>query len=115
MKTDSVIHRFFREFRGAFFTLMGEDERQAERYEFTAIEMKERAFRFGGIFKPQVEKDQLFFLKRNSGGRRFLFAFLRRDRGLSAPEPDAASLAGNRSFSHKGLRSRFASALLGVL
>ena len=29
MKTDSLIHRFFREFTGAFFTLMGEEERKA--------------------------------------------------------------------------------------
>ncbi len=63
MKTDSFLHRFFREFRGAFFTLIGDDERKAERYDFTSVEVKEQAFRFDGIFKPQAEQDPLFFFE----------------------------------------------------
>ncbi len=63
MKTDSFIHRFFREFRGAFFQLIGEDERKAESYEFTSVEVKEQAFRFDGIFKPQAPEDSLFFFE----------------------------------------------------
>lgn len=67
MKTDSFFHRFFREFRGAFFTLIGEDERKAEHYDFTAVEAKEQAFRFDGIFLPQTQGDPLFFFEAQFG------------------------------------------------
>lgn len=63
MKTDSFMHRFFREFRGAFFTLIGEDESQAECYDFISVEVKEQAFRFDGVFKPQTNEGALFFFE----------------------------------------------------
>ena len=47
--------------------MIGEDERQAERYDFTSIEVKEQAFRFDGIFKPQAEEDPLFFFEGQFG------------------------------------------------
>ena len=67
MKTDSLIHRFFREFTGAFFTLLGEEERQAEHYEFTAVEVKEQAFRFDGVFKPDSRTPPLYFFEAQFG------------------------------------------------
>jgi len=54
MKTDSIINRFFREFPGEFFTLIGENPQKAEVYEFTSVEVKEQAFRFDGVFKPKT-------------------------------------------------------------
>jgi predicted transposase YdaD len=45
MKTDSIFNRFFREFPGEFFTLIGENQQKAERYEFTSVEAKEQRFR----------------------------------------------------------------------
>lgn len=63
MKTDSFIHRFFREFKGAFFELLGEDASQAERYEFISVEVKEQAFRFDGVFRPDSASAPLFFFE----------------------------------------------------
>lgn len=63
MKTDSVINRFFREFPGEFFTLIGENRQKAERYEFTSVEVKEQAFRFDGVFKPKTNDDSLYFFE----------------------------------------------------
>lgn len=63
MKTDSFINRFFREYPGAFFTLIGEDERQAKKYKFTSIEVKEQAFRFDGVFLPKTKDDHLYFVE----------------------------------------------------
>src|SRR5262245_46465118 len=63
MKTDSIINRFFREFPGEFFTLIGEDQQKAERYEFTSVEVKEQAFRFDGVFKPKTKDDRLYFFE----------------------------------------------------
>jgi len=63
MKTDSFINRFFGEFLGAFFTLIGEDEHEAERYEFTSIEVKDLAFRFDGVVQPAAPDDKLYFFE----------------------------------------------------
>ncbi len=63
MKTDSFIHRFFREFKEAFFELLGEDASQAESYEFISVEVKEQAFRFDGVFRPDRTSAPLFFFE----------------------------------------------------
>jgi len=63
MKTDSFVNRFFREFPGVFFTLIGEDERKARRYKFTSIEVKEQSFRFDGIFLPAKKNDAIYFVE----------------------------------------------------
>ena len=63
MKTDSFFNRFFREFPGAFFTLIGEDERKAGRYKFTSVEVKEQAFRFDGVFLPKTKNDHIYFIE----------------------------------------------------
>lgn len=63
MKTDSFINRLFREFPGAFFTLIGEDERKARRYKFTSVEVKEQAFRFDGVFLPAKKDDDIYFVE----------------------------------------------------
>jgi predicted transposase/invertase (TIGR01784 family) len=63
MKTDSIINRFFREFPGEFFTLIGENQQNAEHYEFTSVEVKEQRFRFDGVFKPKTNYDPLYFFE----------------------------------------------------
>ncbi len=60
MKTDSFIHRFFREFPGAFFVLIGQDEQKAEGYQFTAVEVKDIGFRFDGIFLPEAQDENIY-------------------------------------------------------
>lgn len=63
MKTDSIINRFFREFPGEFFTLIGENQQKAKHYEFTSVEVKEQRFRFDGVFKPKTNDDRLYFFE----------------------------------------------------
>ena len=63
MKTDSFFHRFFREFKNTFFELIGEDASHAEHYEFISVEVKEQAFRFDGVFRPDNLKAPLFFFE----------------------------------------------------
>lgn len=63
MKTDSILNRFFREFPGEFFALLGEDRQKAERYEFNSVEVKEQRFRFDGVFKPKTNSDRLYFFE----------------------------------------------------
>jgi len=63
MKTDSFFYRFFRQYRRAFFMLIGEDRRKARRYKFTAVEIKELAFRFDGLFLAASRKDDAYFVE----------------------------------------------------
>lgn len=63
VKTDSFFNRFFREFPGALFTLIGEDPRKAKRYKFTSVEVKEQAFRFDGLFLPKTKDDPIYFVE----------------------------------------------------
>lgn len=63
MKTDSFFYRFFREFPGAFFALIGEDEEKAEKYKFSSIEIKEQSFRFDGVFLPKTKNDHIYFVE----------------------------------------------------
>lgn len=63
MKTDSFFYRFFSEFPEAFFMLLGEDAKKAERYKLTSVEVKEQAFRFDGIFKPETREDRIYFFE----------------------------------------------------
>jgi len=63
MKTDSFFYRFFRQYRGAFFTLIGQDRRKAQRYKFASVEVKELAFRFDGLFLAESRKDDAYFVE----------------------------------------------------
>lgn len=63
MKTDSFFYRFFRQYRHAFFMLIGEDRRKARRYKFTAVEVKELAFRFDGLFLAASRNDDAYFVE----------------------------------------------------
>ena len=61
MRTDTFFSRFFREFPGTFFSMIGEDERKARGYKFKLIEVKEQSFRFDGAFLPKSAKDPIYF------------------------------------------------------
>jgi predicted transposase/invertase (TIGR01784 family) len=63
MRTDSFIQRFFREFPGMFFVVIGEDERKAAGYKFKSIEVKEQSFRFDGVFLPKSPDDAIIFVE----------------------------------------------------
>jgi len=70
MKSDKFFYDFFRQFRSAFFTLIGEDGRKARKYKFTVVEVKEQAFRFDGIFIPEALDDDIYFVEAQFGKKR---------------------------------------------
>jgi predicted transposase/invertase (TIGR01784 family) len=63
MKTDSFFYRFFREYRSAFFEMIGQGRQKARRYKFASVEVKELAFRFDGIFLPEFRADDVYFVE----------------------------------------------------
>jgi predicted transposase/invertase (TIGR01784 family) len=61
MRTDSFFYTLFKQIPEAFFALIGEDIRKAARYTFTAIEIKEMAFRHDGVFLPLEADEPIYF------------------------------------------------------
>lgn len=61
MRTDTLFYQLFQKFPSLIFELIGL-EVQAE-YSFISVEVKERAFRFDGIFMPTSLSKLIYFLE----------------------------------------------------
>lgn len=59
MKTDTLFYQLFQDFPSIFFELIGEPTTDISSYQFTAPEVKQRAFRFDGLFLPSAESPEL--------------------------------------------------------
>ena len=58
MKTDALFYRFFKEFPDCFFELVGRPAKDADRYRFDAIELKDTAVRIDGVYLPPEPNDR---------------------------------------------------------
>jgi predicted transposase/invertase (TIGR01784 family) len=61
MKTDTLFYQLFLSFHSLLFELIERPITEAEGYQFSSVEVKEKAFRFDGIFTPETN-DKPFFL-----------------------------------------------------
>jgi predicted transposase/invertase (TIGR01784 family) len=61
MRTDTIFYQLFLTFHSLLFELLGQPEENANSYQFTSGEVKEKAFRFDGIFMPN-EMDKPIYL-----------------------------------------------------
>jgi predicted transposase/invertase (TIGR01784 family) len=61
MKTDTLFYQLFQAFHTLLFELIDRPIAEAEGYKFSSVEIKEKAFRFDGIFMPET-KDKPIFL-----------------------------------------------------
>jgi predicted transposase/invertase (TIGR01784 family) len=52
MRTDTIFYQLFLTFHSLIFELLGQPVENANNYQFTSVEVKEKAFRFDGIFMP---------------------------------------------------------------
>ncbi len=59
MKTDTLFYQLFQNFPSIFFELIGQPTTDTSIYQFTAPEVKQRAFRFDGLFLPIAESSEL--------------------------------------------------------
>jgi predicted transposase/invertase (TIGR01784 family) len=59
VKTDTLFYQLFQNFPSIFFELIGQPTTDASSYQFTAPEVKQRAFRFDGLFLPPAESPEL--------------------------------------------------------
>jgi predicted transposase YdaD len=61
MRTDTLFYQLFQSFHTLLFELSEQPVINAEGYEFVAVEVKEKAFRFDGIFLPNTLDKPIIF------------------------------------------------------
>ena len=60
MKTDTLFYQLFQSFHTLLFELIDRPTSEAEGYKFSSAEIKEKAFRFDGIFMPTASDKPIF-------------------------------------------------------
>jgi predicted transposase/invertase (TIGR01784 family) len=63
LKTDTLFYQLFQSFHTLLFELIDRPIAEAEGYQFTTAEIKEKAFRFDGIFIPTTNDKPIFFIE----------------------------------------------------
>jgi len=63
MHTDTIFYQLFLTFKSLLFELLGEPVEDAAHYQFISAEIKEKAFRFDGIFMPDREDKPIYFIE----------------------------------------------------
>ena len=63
MRTDTIFYQLFLTFHSLLFELLGQPLEKAEHYKFTSVEVKEKAFRFDGIFMPDSLEYPIYFVE----------------------------------------------------
>ena len=63
MRTDTIFYQLFLTLDGLLFELLGEPIEDAKNYQFISVEVKEKAFRFDGIFMPNEEHKPIYFVE----------------------------------------------------
>ena len=63
MRTDTIFFQLFQTFDSLLFELVGLPPEASEGYRFTSVEIKEKAFRFDGIFIPDSVDKNIWFVE----------------------------------------------------
>jgi len=63
MRTDTIFYQLFLTFNSLLFELLGKPVDDAAYYQFISTEIKEKAFRFDGIFMPDREDKPIYFVE----------------------------------------------------
>jgi predicted transposase/invertase (TIGR01784 family) len=65
MRTDTIFYQLFLTFHSLLFELLGQPVENAKGYKFVSAEVKEKAFRFDGIFSPlpQDKHKPIYFVE----------------------------------------------------
>jgi predicted transposase/invertase (TIGR01784 family) len=61
MRTDTLFYQLLKNFRSLLFELTEQPIPSANDYEFVSVEVKEKAFRFDGIFLPKAADNLIIF------------------------------------------------------
>ncbi|MBS3028714.1 MAG: Rpn family recombination-promoting nuclease/putative transposase [Dolichospermum sp. DET50] len=63
MHTGTIFYQIFLTFHSLLFELLGQPIENAEGYQFTSVEVKEKAFRFDGIFMADSAEKPIYFVE----------------------------------------------------
>jgi len=63
MRTDTIFFQLFQTFDNLLFELVGLPPEASEGYHFTSVGIKEKAFRFDGIFIPEALEKNIWFVE----------------------------------------------------
>ncbi|MFM6184136.1 MAG: Rpn family recombination-promoting nuclease/putative transposase [Dolichospermum sp.] len=63
MHTDTIFYQIFLTFHTLLFEILGEPTENARDYQFTSVEVKEKAFRFDGIFMTDNVEKPIYFVE----------------------------------------------------
>ena len=63
MHTDTIFYQIFLTFHTLLFEILGEPTENAKDYQFTSVEVKEKAFRFDGIFMADSLEKPIYFVE----------------------------------------------------
>ncbi|MTJ14028.1 Rpn family recombination-promoting nuclease/putative transposase [Anabaena sp. UHCC 0187] len=63
MHTDTIFYQIFLTFHTLLFEILGEPIEDARDYQFTSVEVKEKAFRFDGIFMADSLEKPIYFVE----------------------------------------------------
>jgi predicted transposase/invertase (TIGR01784 family) len=63
MHTDTIFYQIFLTFHTLLFEILGEPIENARDYQFTSVEVKEKAFRFDGIFMADNVEKPIYFVE----------------------------------------------------
>ncbi|MEB3119919.1 MAG: DUF2887 domain-containing protein [Snowella sp.] len=63
MRTDTIFYQLFLTFNSLLFELLGQPLENADYYQFVSAEIKEKSFRFDGIFMPSKEDKPIYFVE----------------------------------------------------
>jgi len=63
LRTDTIFYQLFQTFPSLLMELLGEDTETIANYQFTSVEVKEKAFRFDGVFLPQADDKTIWFVE----------------------------------------------------
>jgi len=61
MRTDTLFYQLFQNFDTLLFELIEQPISSSEGYEFVSVEVKEKAFRFDGVFLPDIATKPIIF------------------------------------------------------
>ena len=63
MRTDTIFYQLFQSYPSLLFELVGLPPETAQGYQFSSAEIKERSFRFDGIFCPNTPDKFIWFVE----------------------------------------------------
>ena len=63
MRTDTLFYQLFQSFNTLLFELIDHPIAEAEGYKFSSAEIKEKSFRFDGIFMPETNDKPIFIVE----------------------------------------------------